>query len=185
MDDKEIIELLFLRSEKGISAVDGKYGAACRRMAKDILGNEQDAEECVNDAYLCLWNAVPPERPVFLAAYLYKILRNTAMKRLASKTASKRSATVLELDAELENYLPSTETVENRVEERELAALIEEFLDTLTPDNRKIFLRRYWFSESYEKISRELGMSKGNISMRLVRTREKMREFLKERGVNI
>ncbi|MBQ8447566.1 MAG: sigma-70 family RNA polymerase sigma factor [Clostridia bacterium] len=185
MGDEEIIEMLFLRAEESISVIDEKYGATCRKIAKDILGNDEDAEECVNDAYFKLWNAVPPEKPVFLAAYLYKIVRNLSMKRLTRNTAEKRSATFCELLTELEDYLPGEETVESQAEQRELARVIEEFLDTLTPDNRKVFMRRYWFSESYEKIARDLGMSKGNVSMRLVRTREKMRKFLKERGIEV
>jgi len=185
MGDDEIIEMLFSRAEESISVIDEKYGAACRKIAIDILGNEQDAEECVNDAYLCLWNTVPPERPILLTAYLYKILRNLSMKKLTRNTAEKRSAVFLELVTELEDYLPSAETVESRIEQKELAEDIEEFLDTLTPENRKVFMRRYWFSQNYEQIARDLGMSKGNVSMRLVRTREKMRKFLEERGIEV
>jgi RNA polymerase sigma-70 factor (ECF subfamily) len=185
MSDEEIIEMLFSRAEESILMIDEKYGAALRKAAKDILGNEQDAEECVNDAYMCLWNTVPPERPVLFSAYLYKILRNLSMKRLKRNMAKKRNAMFEELISELENYLPTAETVESRAEQRELARAIEEFLDTLTAENRKVFLRRYWFSQSYEQISRDLGMSKGNISMRIVRTKEKMRKFLKERGIEV
>ena len=185
MSDEEIIEMLFSRAEESILMIDEKYGAALRKAAKDILGNEQDAEECVNDAYMCLWSTVPPERPVLFSAYLYKILRNLSMKRLKRNMAKKRNAMFEELIAELENYLPTAETVESRAEQRELARAIEEFLDTLTAENRKVFLRRYWFSQSYEQISRDLGMSKGNISMRIVRTKEKMRKFLKERGIEV
>jgi RNA polymerase sigma-70 factor (ECF subfamily) len=107
------------------------------------------------------------------------------MNKLTANRALKRSAEFEELLTELEDYLPAAETVESRVEQRELSRIIDEFLDTLTPENRKIFMRRYWFSESYEKISRDLGISKGNISMRLVRTKEKMRKFLKERGIEL
>ena len=174
-----------MRAEESVSAIDEKYGAACRKIAIDILGNEQDAEECVNDAYLCLWNTVPPERPILFASYLYKIVRNLSMKRFTRNTAEKRSHIFVELVMELEDYFPSYETVESQFETSELAMAIEEFLDTLTPDNRKVFLRRYWFSQSYEQIARDLGMSKGNVSMSLVRTREKMRIFLEKRGIEV
>ena len=185
MSDEEIMEMLLLRAEESISVMDEKYGASCRKIAMGILGNEQDAEECVNDAYLCLWNTVPVERPRLFAAYLYKILRNLAMKRLTRNRAEKRSPAFEELVSELEDYLPSAETVESQMEQRELKRLIEEFLDSLTPENRKIFMRRYWFSESYEKIAKDLGLSKSNVSMHLKRTKEKMRKFLEERGVNV
>jgi RNA polymerase sigma-70 factor (ECF subfamily) len=185
MGDEEIIEMLFSRAEESISVIDEKYGETCRKIAKGLLGNEQDAEECVNDAYLGVWNTVPPERPSPFSTFLYKILRNITMNKLTANRALKRSAEFEELLTELEDYLPAAETVESRVEQRELSRIIDEFLDTLTPENRKIFMRRYWFSESYEKISRDLGISKGNISMRLVRTKEKMRKFLKERGIEL
>ena len=185
MDDEKIIEMLFSRAEESISVIDEKYGAACKKIAKDILGNEQDAEECVSDAYLGVWNTVPPERPKPFSTFLYRILRNLSLKKLTANKAKKRSAMFEELITELEDYLPSTETVEKRMEQMELAKAIDEFLATLTPDNRKVFLRRYWFSESYEQIANDLCMSVGNVSMRLVRTREKMRKFLEERGIDI
>ena len=185
MDDEKIIEMLFSRAEESISVIDEKYGAACKKIAKDILGNEQDAEECVSDAYLGVWNTVPPERPKPFSTCLYRILRNLSLKKLTANKAKKRSAMFEELITELEDYLPSTETVEKRMEQMELAKAIDEFLETLTPDNRKVFLRRYWFSESYEQIANDLCMSVGNVSMRLVRTREKMRKFLEERGIDI
>ncbi len=185
MDDEKIIEMLFSRAEESISVIDKKYGATCKKIAEDILGNEQDAEECVSDAYLGVWNTVPPERPNPFSTFLYRILRNLSLKKLTANKAKKRSAMFEELITELEEYLPSAETVENRMEQMELAKAIDEFLETLTPDNRKVFLRRYWFSESYEQIAEDLCMSKGNVSMRLVRTREKMRKFLEERGIDI
>jgi RNA polymerase sigma-70 factor (ECF subfamily) len=185
MDDEKIIEMLFSRAEESISVIDEKYGAACKKIAKDILGNEQDAEECVSDAYLGVWNTVPPERPKPFSTFLYRILRNLSLKKLTANKAKKRSAMFEELITELEDYLPSTETVEKRMEQMELAKAIDEFLETLTSDNRKVFLRRYWFSESYEQIANDLCMSVGNVSMRLVRTREKMRKFLEERGIDI
>ena len=185
MDDEKIIEMLFLRSEESISAIDLKYGAVCRKIAKNILGNEQDAEECVNDAYLGIWKTVPPEKPRPFSSLLYRIVRNLAISKLSANTAQKRNAVFEELFAELEDYLPSAETVESSIEEKELAAVIEDFLDTLTAENRKVFILRYWYSQSYEDIGRDMGMSKSNVSMRLLRTKEKMRKYLEERGVEI
>ena len=185
MDDKHIIKLLFDRSEQALALLARQFGPRLLLTARNILGDAQDAEECVNDGYLCLWNTVPVERPRLFAAYLYKILRNLAMKRLTRNRAEKRSPVFEELVSELEDYLPSAETVESQMEQRELKRLIEEFLDSLTPENRKIFMRRYWFSESYEKIAKDLGLSKSNVSMHLKRTKEKMRKFLEERGVNV
>ena len=107
------------------------------------------------------------------------------MKKLRFNSAAKRNANQEELDAELEEFLPAAETVESRVEQNELTAAINEFLETLTADNRKIFVMRYWFLESYEKIASETGISESNVSMRLVRTRNKMKKFLERKGIAI
>jgi RNA polymerase sigma-70 factor (ECF subfamily) len=185
MNDEAIIEMLFLRSEKGISAIDKKYGATCRKIAKDILGNDEDAEECVNDAYLGVWNTIPPERPTRFSSFLYRILRNLSLKRLTFNRAAKRCAAYDELLDELENYLPSAETVESKIEEKELGAVIDEFLVTLAADNRKIFMKRYWFSEDLCQIAQEMNMSESSVAMRLVRTKKKMQKFLEARGIGI
>ena len=185
MDDSRIIEMLFARDEGGISAIEAKYGESCRKIAANILGNEQDAEECVNDTYLGVWNSIPPENPKPFSSFLYKILRNLSLKKLTFNRAAKRSAMFEELVSEVEDFLPAAETVESRVEQRELSAAIDDFLATLTPDNRKIFIRRYWFSESYGEIASDMGISESTVSMRLVRTKNKMKKFLSERGVKI
>ena len=185
MGDDEIIEMLFLRAEESISAIEKKYGAACRKIALNILENEEDAEECVNDAYLGVWNTVPPEKPNPFSTFLFRIVRNLSLKKLTSNRAEKRSAMFEELVSELEDYLPSAETVENRMEQIELAKAINDFLATLTQENRKIFMKRYWYSKNYEQIAEETGLSKGTVSMRLVRMREKMKKFLNERGIEV
>ena len=109
MSDEEIVKMLFAREESSIKAIDLTYGAQCRIIAKSILGNEQDAEECVNDTYLAIWNAVPPAKPAPFSSYLFRILRNLSLKKYDSNTAQKRNCVFEELLAELEEYLPSAE----------------------------------------------------------------------------
>jgi RNA polymerase sigma-70 factor (ECF subfamily) len=185
MDDSKIIEMLFAREEESLSEIEKKYGGTCLRIAENIVGNRQDAEECVSDAYFTIWNSIPPENPNPFSSFLYKILRNISLKKLRFNSAAKRNAKQEELGAELEEFLPAAETVESRVEQNELTAAINEFLETLTADNRKIFVMRYWFLESYEKIASETGISESNVSMRLVRTRNKMKKFLERKGIAI
>ena len=183
MSDQEIINMLFERTETSLAAIDTKYGKSCRTIAYNIVGNEQDAEECVNDAYLAVWNSIPPEKPNPFAAFLFKILRNIAMKKHRTSQTQKRKCVFEELLAEMEPFLESEETVESQMEKRELARMIEGFLDTLSPENRAVFMRRYWFSESYAEIARAVGISENSVSTRLMRTREKMRKYLNERGI--
>lgn len=183
MVDEKIIELFFERSEQAIKEVDIKYGRVCHNISYNILSDRMDAEECVNDAYLGAWNAIPPARPNPLLTYLCKIVRNLSLKRYYMKEAIKRNSTYDVAMEELEAYLSSPNTVEAEIEAKELARIIESFLDTLSVENRVIFLRRYWFSDTYSDIAQRVGLTEKNVSVRLTRTRSKMREYLLERGV--
>ena len=183
MVDEKIIELFFERSEQAIKEVDTKYGRVCHNISYNILSDRMDAEECVNDAYLGAWNAIPPARPNPLLTYLCKIVRNLSLKRYYMKEAIKRNSTYDVAMEELEAYLSSPNTVEAEVEAKELTRIIEGFLDTLSVENRVIFLRRYWFSDTYSDIAQRVGLTEKNVSVRLTRTRSKMREYLLERGV--
>ena len=183
MDDEKIIELFFNRSEQVIEEVDKKYGKTCHNISYNILHNKLDAEECVNDAYLGAWNAIPPARPNPLLTYLCKIVRNLSLKRYEFNTAIKRNSTYDVAMEELESCLSSPETVESEIALKELTHIIENFLDSLSTENRVIFLRRYWFSDTYSDIAARVGMTEKNVSVRLTRIRENLRNYLKEREV--
>lgn len=183
MDDESIIDLFFARSEQAIKELDSKYGKVCHRLSYNILHNDLDAEECVNDAYLGTWNAIPPQRPNPLLTFLCKIVRNLSIMRHHTNTAMKRNSIYDVALDEIEDCLSSPETVEKELETKELARNIESFLDTLTEENRVIFMRRYWFSDSYADIAERVGMTEKNVSVRLTRTRKQMRDYLIERGV--
>ena len=150
-----------------------------------IVGSRWDAEECVNDAYLAAWNAIPPARPNPLLSYLVKIVRNISLKIYWRKEAAKRSSHYTIALEEIEACIAAPNTVEAEIDARELARSIESFLDTLTTENRVIFMRRYWFADSYKDIAEFMGLSEKNISVRLTRIREKMKQYLIEREVFI
>ena len=88
--DQEILSLCQARDQRAIAALAEKYGAYCHTVAHNILGDHPDAEECVNDAYLAVWNGVPNAPPRSLLAYLAKVTRNIALKRLEHNQAQKR-----------------------------------------------------------------------------------------------
>ena len=183
IDDEKIIDLFFERSEQGIRELDIKYGKVCHKLSNNIVNNRQDAEECVNDAYLGAWNAIPPVRPNPLLSYIVKIVRNISLKIYWRKEAAKRSGHYTIALEEIEGYIADQKTVEDEIEARELARIIEDFLDTLTVENRVIFMRRYWFSDSCKDIAEFVGLSEKNISVRLTRIRQKMKSYLAEREV--
>ena len=179
--DENIIELFFARSEQGMRELDIKYGKVFHNLSYHIVGSRQDAEECVNDAYLGAWNAIPPARPNPLLTYICKIVRNISLKVYYRKEAAKRSSHYTIAMEEIEACIAAPNTVEAEIETRELARIIEDFLNTLTVENRVIFMRRYWFSDSYKDIAEFVGLSEKNISVRLTRIREKMKQYLIER----
>lgn len=184
IDDNAIIELFFARSDQAIRELDGKYGKVCHNLSYNILHSCQDAEECVNDAYLGIWDAIPPACPNQLLAFLCKIVRNLSLKRYrANRTAKRGGGRYTVALEELEDCLASPRTVEGAIEEKELCGLIEDFLDTLSLENRVIFMRRYWFSDSYGEIAEQTGLSEKNVSVRLTRIRKQLRHYFEERGV--
>ena len=183
IDDEKIIELFFERSEQAIRELDIKYGKICHSLSYNIVNSRRDAEECVNDAYLGAWNAIPPARPNPLLSYLLKIVRNISLKIYWRKEAAKRSSHYTIALEEIEACIADQKNIEEEIEVRELACIIESFLDTLTIENRVIFMRRYWFSDSYKDIAEFVGLSEKNISVRLTRIREKMKQYLIEREV--
>lgn len=183
MQDERIIGLFFARSEEAISALDLKYGKLCRQISGNILADPAEAEECVNDAYFGVWNAIPPQRPKQLGSFVLRIVRNLSLKRYRRNRARKRDSSHDATYEELQSCLASSQTVEQALEAKELTNTLEQFLDTLSRENRVIFLRRYWFSDSYETIAALTGLSEKTVSVRLVRTREKLRKFLTEQGV--
>ena len=183
MEDAGIIELFFERSEQGIRELDIKYGKACRKLSYNIVNDRQDAEECVNDAYLGAWNAIPPVKPDPLLTYICKIVRNISLNLYHRKEAAKRSSHYTIAMEEIEACIASTNAVEAEIEAVELAHIIERFLDTLTVENRVLFMRRYWFSDSCRDIAGFMGLTEKNVSVRLTRIREKLRQYLIEREV--
>ena len=183
MEDEEIIGLFFARSERAICELDRKYGKVFQKTSYNILKDELDAAECVNDAYLGTWNTIPPTRPNSLVSFVCQIVRNISVKRYYKKKAMKRNSTYDVAMEEIDACLSSANTVEDEVETKELAHIIEGFLETLSSENRVIFLQRYWFSDTYSDIAKKVGISEKSVSVRLARIRKKLREYLVEREV--
>lgn len=186
MDDKDIIDLYFERNELAIEATANKYGAYCTSIAKNILGNDEDAGECVNDTYLNTWEAIPPTRPSFFSAFLAKITRNLAFNIYRRNHAEKRGGgeVSLVLD-ELSECVSGKDNVEMEVEKKELIETINSFLKTLEPGKRNIFVCRYWYSDSVKEIAKRFKMTESNVSVTLNRLRTKLKKYLLERGFEV
>ena len=181
MEDKQIIKLLFDRSEQALTLLAHKFGPRLLHTARNILGDSQDAEECVSDTYLALWNAIPPSRPDPLAGFVFKTGRNLALKRLRHNTAEKRNSQYdLSLE-ELSGCIPGS-SLEEALSARALGQAIDRFLTALPRESRIMFLRRYWFGDSVGQIAAALGCTENTVSVRLNRCRNKLRTYLEQEG---
>ena len=184
MDDSRIIELFFARNEDAIKHTDDTYGRRLFHLAENIVHNDQDAEESVSDTYMKAWDTIPPKRPVHLFAYLAKICRNFALKRIDWQKAKKRNAEVVTLTQEMENCIPDTYR-NMEADERELGRILDAFLRTLTPENQMVFLRRYWYVDTIAEIAVRYGISESAVQMRLNRTRSKLAMYLAKEGIKV
>lgn len=178
--DRHIIDLFFARNEQAIEETDRRYGGFCMRISLGILEDRLDAEECLNDTYISAWNNIPPTRPRSLRAFLAKIIRNFSLKRLEYNHAAKRNKN---FDLSLEEL---SECIPMRDEEAgELPALLNEFLESLPETEWKLFCGRYWHNIPVKELAEIHGIPTNTLASRLFRTREKLRQFLNERGYRI
>lgn len=186
MEDSQIIELYWQRNESAISETKNKYGNYCYSIAHRILHNIEDSEECVNDTYLGAWNAIPPYYPEVLSTFLGKITRQLSLKKWRKRTAEKRGGGEItySLD-ELEECIPAVNNVEEWIDTKELTCIINDFLTTLSKDERRAFICRYWYFDSISDISLRLGFGQSKVKMMLKRTREKLLVRLKKEDIKI
>ncbi len=179
MEDSQIIELYNMRNPQAVDETHSKYGQLCYMIADGILHSREDSEECVNDAYMAVWNSIPPQNPVHFSAYLCGIVRNQSLKKYEYSHAKKRNKNVDIPLEELESVLPDqTKNAVEQLESKELAEAISSFLRTLSSDDRNIFLQRYWFFRKVNQIASDFSCSQSKVKSSLFRTRNKLAEFL-------
>ena len=184
MDDKQIIRLFFERSEQAITELSLKYGNLCMKIARSILNDHQDAEECVNDAYLGAWNSIPPQSPDPLRSYICRIVRNRSLKKLRTNSAIKRGSQFEVSLSELEDCIPDN-SMDEQLSISELSAQINAFLAALPKEDRLMFVKRYWFSESISELADAFGITENNVSVRLSRMRGKLHQYLNRKEATI
>ncbi len=186
MNDKQILDLYWSRSEQAISETDKKYGNYCRYIAFQILHNNEDTEECVSDTYLNAWNSIPPKRPETLAVFLGTITRNLSLNKFKYYHAEKRGLGQTECAlTELEECIPGQNNVEQAIENKMLVEILNRFLAKLKPKTRKIFMRRYWYLSSIKEIANDFRMSESSVKMNLLRARNELKAILEKEGISV
>lgn len=183
MEDREILELFREREESALRESEGKYGRYCYAIAYRILGNHEDAEECVNDALNAAWKSIPPQSPERLSTYLGRLTRQIAIDRVRRENAAKRGGAEVVLPfEELDECIPDRAELHDYAAETALSEELSSFLRALPPTVRQVFLRRYWYFDPISDIAASFGFGESKVKMMLARTRKKLAAHLKERG---
>lgn len=183
LQEQQMIEKLFARSEDVFTDMEAAYGKLCSRIIRQILNQDrEDTRECMNDVYLGVWNTIPPQRPQSLQAYICKIARNVALKKLEYHTSQKRHGMTVSIQEELDACLPPAK---NEYDELELAEIMNQFLETLDRESRILFVRRYWYADSVEELAKNFGYSKNHISVKLGRLRKKLKKYLEKEDIYV
>lgn len=182
MEDTEIIELYFARSEDAISQTAKKYGGFLRMIAGGILRSAEDRDECVQDTYYRVWETVPPQRPQYFRAYLGCLTRTISISRWRAQHAAKRGEYTLSLD-ELADCIPSQDGVEAVADRLTITQALDRFLAGRRPIDRRIFLQRYWYFRPVKQIAKDCGVSENSVKVSLYRSRNALRQLLEEEGI--
>ncbi len=183
MEDGQIIELYWQRDTDAISETAAKYGAYCFAVADGILHSAEDSEECVNDVWLRAWNAMPPQRPKALRAFLARITRNLAFDRFRAQAAEKRGGGEIDLVLdELGECLGGGADAQSACEAEELRRSIGRFVRSLPERDGNVLVRRYFFAEPVTDIAKRYGLSENNVTVILSRTRRKLKAHLRKEG---
>ena len=184
MEDHQIIQLFFDRSEEAISQTAIKYGKYCHTIAYNILHNFEDSEECVNDTYWKAWSIIPPRKPKRLAAFLGKITRNLSLDVYRHYTAEKRGGGEMPIALEeLGDCVSSSECLDDYANEIVLVDMLNRFLASLSAEHRKIFMRRYWYVSSVKEIADDYGITESKVKMSLLRSRNQLKAVLEKEGI--
>lgn len=184
MEDRRIVELYLERSEEAILETDIKYGRYCHRIAFNILGNDEDSEECVNDAYMRTWGSIPPNEPKSLSSFIGKITRNLALDKLRNKKSDKRGGGEMPLALdELSDCVSGFDEISRREDSAEIREALNKFLEGLNPVERNVFMLRYWMLEPIDNIADMKGMSTSKVTTMLFRLRNKLKKHFMKEGI--
>lgn len=185
MTDEKLIEMFWERDEGAIRAAQEKYRAFCHSVVANLLAHQEDREECISDAFLALWNKIPPARPKSLSAFLAKIVRTLALERSRKENAWKRGGRVQTVGEEFLQGVTDGRTLADDYESSRAGEIINEFLDSQPKADRKIFILRYWFDEDISRIALRTGYSESRIKSLLKRQRDKLRAMLEKEGITV
>ena len=182
LSDEEILDLYFDRNGEAIAETERKYGSYIRAVAGNFVSDKEDVKECENDAYLGIWNTVPPKRPQSLKSYIGRLARNIAVSKYRETAAEKRAACgyAASLD-ELSEAIPSFDNADAFI----VRDVMKAFINGLNSRDAAIFVRRYYYAEGFERIAEETGLSVAGVFKALDRMKSQLKEQLEKEGINV
>ncbi|MBR2987194.1 MAG: sigma-70 family RNA polymerase sigma factor [Clostridia bacterium] len=182
--DERIIALYFERDERAIEKTDLKYGKYLFTVADTVLHSEEDSKECVNDTYLRVWQAIPPERPQYFRAFLTKIIRGIALNRYSDLKRQKRIPSALcdSFDS-IEGWLPEKSEAEAREDALAIGEVLNRYLKGITRRRRYIFISRFFYLKPIEAIARALTVSESTVNKEIKAIRRGIEKACKEAGI--
>lgn len=186
ISDEEIVELFWQRNEQAIKETDAKYGKFLFRIAYNILHDTSDSEECQNDTYLAVWNAIPPNKPSAYSVFIAKIMRNNALDKYKQRTRKCRVPSEMTVSMEdLENSLQCNTTPETELSAKELSELINRYLDGLSDRQNCIFVGRFYMGDTFDVIASKLKIHVSTVHREAERIKKGLKEFLERNGVYV
>ena len=185
MDDRQIIEMLFARTESALDEISRKYSRLYTEILRETVGNACDEEECANDVLLAIWNSIPPNRPNNLSAYICKIARRIGIDRFRYNHVGKRNGYTVALD-EIAECLPDRELFDEHAEQSErIQRILSDFLRGLDPETEVLFVRRYIYLESVMSLAARFDLDENRVAVRLCRARKKLKKLLEKEGIGV
>jgi RNA polymerase sigma-70 factor (ECF subfamily) len=185
MDDKELVAMLFDRSKEAVDVISKQYGSLCEKVVCSVLGDDEDAKECVNDVWLAVWNSIPPNNPDCLPAYINKIARRIAISRYRYNTRKKRDSGYTVAFSELEECIPDNSQRADNDNEARVKSILSDFVRSLDGETRVLFVRRYLYLESVQELAKRYDLKENNISVKLHRARKKLRKLLEKEAIYV
>ena len=185
LEDEKIIELFWNRNERAIDETDRKYQKYLFTVAYNILYVREDCDECINDTYIGAWEAIPPQRPMNLKAFLTVIIRRVSINRYNEKSRQKRVPSILTDSLEELGGMMSDNSFVDELESQRLGKIISDYLRTLTKRQRYIFMSRYYTAEPIEKIASELSLSRSSVNKEIATIKEGLKKALESEGYRI
>lgn len=183
MEDSQIMDLYWNRNEYAIVETDRKYGVLCHSIAMNLLSVREDAEECVNDTWNEAWNLMPPQRPENLKAWLCKIVRNISINLWRKNHAKKRYNGITQMLDELEDCIPSSQDIEQEIEDAELGRCISAWLLSLPPEDRFLFVRRYWHGNGLNELAKEWNIPAARLTKKMYKLRLSLKATLEREDI--